>query len=195
MGILLDQIAGLFGQGIGVLLGLGFGVYPHDIFRPTGTDKGSCHWVHLHTLLEGGLEAVGMDALGFRRIGPKDGPIGYGNLELSTGQVGIEPIPCLESSMLQLQNGMNQQEIRERISDGLIDEPGEGAQPTEGHQLFLGKLTVIGIPQLPIKAVTKQNGPVSIAFKVDANIELQGRVMDVLDARLGQSNRDVQPFA
>lgn len=82
--------------------------------------------------------------------------------------------------MLVCEHDFDEEEVGERVAHGLVDKVDAGAEDFEGFALagVAGLVLLDGVEGVG----GEDDGAVAVGFKVDANIELLGRVVEILDS-------------
>jgi len=81
------------------------------------------------------------------------------------------------------EDGFDEEEVRERVPDGLVDEVVAGLEGVEGGGLGGG--FGFRFADGADGGAREDDGAVAVGLEVDANVESSGGVVEVLDARRG----------
>ena len=74
----------------------------------------------------------------------------------------------------------HEEKVRERVTDGLVDEVGEVGQVGEGGRLG-GRFGLVGREEVE-EGRREEDGSVPVGFEVDTDVVPLGGVVEVLDA-------------
>lgn len=106
------------------------------------------------------------------------------------GQVRVGGIPLLGPPALVREDDFDEEEVGEGVADGLVDEVDEGAEGFEGGALGGGLGFVFA--EAFEGRVGEEDGAVAVGFKVDADVEFGRGVVEVLDARVGADDGQLE---
>lgn len=169
---------------VGELIGLGasscLGIDTDNILSTGGTHKRTSVPELEHNSINSILESCRLDKLALGVDSLEDGAVLDNNLDKTVGEVGVGLVPDLGGPLTLGQDGLDKEEVREGIADGLVDDLGEGAEGSDGNSLGWGR--ALGRVDGLESRGAKDDGAVSVGLKVNSDIVLQSLMMQVLDS-------------
>lgn len=174
---------------IGQLPARRLGVHPHAVLRPTRPDERPSSRVLGDDEVNNALQAR-------RRL---DLPLGVGraermavlhkDLDEPVREVDVRLIPFERTPRAMKEDRLDEEHVREGVSDSLVDELGDGEQVGEAG-LVRGRGRRGGRDE-GRRFAREEDGSVPVGFKVDANVVGRCRVVEVLDAGRDAGDWDV----
>lgn len=155
-------------------------IHPHAILRSTRPHKRPPSIVLPHLLVNLLLATPRADQLSLRVLRLECVPVLHQHLDEPVWQVKVRRIPLLRSPSSVDEDDEHKQEIRERVSDGLVDEVGEVGQVGEGGGLG-GRARGVGGEEGEERG-REEDGAVPVGLEVDADVVPLGGVVKVLDS-------------
>lgn len=135
------------------------------------------------------LETGRLGQLALSINGLEDGAVLYNNLDQAVREVGVGLVPDLGGPLALGEDGLDQEEIREGITDSLVDDLGEGTEGADGNDLGGGR-ALGGVDGLQGRGA-EEDSAVSVGLKVDTDVVLQSLVVQVLDSSGDARNGNV----
>lgn len=166
------------------------GIDTHRIFRATCTGKTSALVVAGLERLNLSLQAGGRLELALGIVSLEDGAVCNLHADKSRGKVGVSGKPFLGAPALVSKNSFDKEHVGDGITDRLVDQVSESLEALKGA--LLGRRLRLGVLNGLQGGLRESDGTVTVGFKVDANIEAQGRMVQMLNTGIGANGRQLQ---
>jgi hypothetical protein len=144
----------------------------------------------LDLLVDLSLDTLGAGKFALRISGLEDVAIVDENLQKTVGQVGVGRKPLLRTPSLVRENDFNEKEVRQGVSNSLVDQVDARAQNLEVFRLGrrLGLVFLDGLQRV----VGEDGGTVAVSFEVDTNVKLLCGVVKILYSRGRAGDREAK---
>lgn len=166
------------------------GIDTHRIFRATCTGKASALVVAGLEGLDLGLEAWGRLELALGIVSLEDGAVCNLHANKSRGKVGVSSKPFLGAPALVSKNSFDQEHVGDGITDRLVDQVSKSLEALKGA--LLGRRLGLSVLNGLQGGLGESNGTVTVGLEVDANVEAQGRMVQMLNTSVGANRRQLQ---
>ena len=127
-------------------------------------------------------------ALGVR--GAEGVLVGDLDADETVGEVGVSNGPVAEGPVLVGEDDFYEQHVGEGVADGLVDEVADGGEGIEGV-LLRGRLG-LGLAEGAEGMGREEDRSVAVGLEVDANVELEGLMMEMLHASGSARNGEME---
>lgn len=165
---------------LGVTPARSFCIDANAVLRSTRPHERPTPCVLLRLLIDEPLHPHGLDELPLRvgRLEPR--AVWDKDLDETVRKVNIGRVPLLGSPSAVDEHDEDEEEIREGIADGLVDEKGEVAEVGD-RRLLSGRPGGVG-SEGDAEGGRKQDSAMAVGFEVDADVVTLGGVVEVLDS-------------
>lgn len=165
------------------------GVDTDAVLGTTWADKATALLNLEDSLVNARLEADRRRELALSVGRVEDVTVGNLDLDETVGEVLVAGVPLLGAPAPVGKNNLDEKHVRKRITNGLVDELGQGNEVLDSAVL-VGALR-LGLLQSRNRVVREQNSAVAVGLKVDANVIVERGVVEVLDTGGGASDGQV----
>ena len=166
------------------------GINPHRLLRPARARKRPPLFIFPHESVDLVLDADGRLEAAFGIDGDEEVAIGDLDAHEPIGQVRVGGTPLLGPPALVREDDFDKEEVGEGVADGLVDEADEGAERLQRGVLGGGLGFVFA--EAFEGRVGEEDGAVAVGFEVDADVEFGRGVVEVLDARVGADDGQLE---
>ena len=157
------------------------GIHTHRILSPARTRKRPALRILADQVVDLSLDLLRLREAALGVLGLEDMAIADLDAHEPVRVVGVGREPVVRAPGLVRQDGLDQEQIREGVADGLVDQLRQRRQRRERVSLR-GRLRFVRCDGLE-RGGREEHGAVAVGFEIDADIEALSGVVEVLDPR------------
>mmetsp|Transcript_28731 Transcript_28731/g.62941 ORF Transcript_28731/g.62941 Transcript_28731/m.62941 type:complete len:429 (+) Transcript_28731:216-1502(+) len=183
-------------QLVRLLLRRGLGIHSHHILRARGSHKGAAALVPRNGLVDERLQSCGRLHLGLRVHRLDHRAVRHLHLELTGGEVGVEGGPVGEAPLAVGEDGLHHKHAAEGVPHRLVHHlPKRPQRHQRRLRRSLGWIrrqrSTRGLHRVH-EGILEKYRAVAVGLKVDADVEVLSRLVQMLHARRGHLGRQLQ---